>query len=401
MKTQGRSIVLVIVLLLIIGAIAYLEETKAGPSAGTPSGVSDDIPIATSTPTTITSTSTAMTVAARNALIAQKATQYPRAKEIVDPTGFINTPEGSLGASSVPVTIAQYIGKKVILLDFWTYSCINCQRTLPYLTTWYKEYEDKGLVIIGIHTPEFDFEKDINNVTAATKEYGITYPVVLDSNYGTWDAYQNQYWPHEYLIDVDGFIREDHIGEGGYTDTETMIQTLLTERAQELGLTINIPSTPTVVNPANQMLDISPETYFGAERNVTFMNGTAGQTGTQALTLPTTFTGAGFYLGGSWDFEQQYAQNTGEADVVFPFYSKYVYIVASANTPTDVTVSIDGKPVGTLAGSDVVTKNGQSVVTISGSKLYNIVSLPNDAQHTLELHIPNAGVQVFTLTFGS
>ena len=145
---------------------------------------------------------------------------YPRAKEITDPTGFINTNKVSIKGSR----------GKVILLDFWAYSCCNCQHTQPYLNDWQKKYADKGLLIIGVHKPEFEFEKDPANVEAAVREAGIRYPVVLDNHDGTWNAYNQLYWPTMYLIDDNGFVRYKHIGEGSYGETEAKIKALLAER---------------------------------------------------------------------------------------------------------------------------------------------------------------------------
>ena len=150
--------------------------------------------------------------------IGNKEARYDKAKEISSPDGFINT---------APITISELIGEKVILIDFWTYSCINCQRTLPYLNAWYEKYKDSGLAIVGIHTPEFGFEKEYDNVLAAAKKFGVTYPVVLDNDYATWRAYSNRYWPRKYLIDIDGYIVYDHSGEGAYDQTERKIQELL------------------------------------------------------------------------------------------------------------------------------------------------------------------------------
>ncbi len=149
-----------------------------------------------------------------------KEADYPRAKEITAPTGFINTNGVSIRGSR----------GKVILLDFWTYSCYNCQHTQPYLNDWQKKYADKGLLIIGVHKPEFEFEKDPANVAAAVKEAGIHYPVVLDNRDGTWNAYNQLYWPTMYLIDANGFVRYKHIGEGSYAETEAKIKELLAEK---------------------------------------------------------------------------------------------------------------------------------------------------------------------------
>ncbi|MBI4121430.1 MAG: redoxin domain-containing protein, partial [Candidatus Ryanbacteria bacterium] len=156
---------------------------------------------------------------------AEKARQFEEAKEISSPDAFINTSGISIG---------ELVGKKVILIDFWTYSCINCQRTQPYLNAWYKKYRDQGLEIIGIHTPEFEFEKKLENVQEAVRQAGIQYPVALDNDYSTWTAYKNRFWPRKYLIDIDGYIIYDHAGEGAYDETERKIQEALLERAMRL-----------------------------------------------------------------------------------------------------------------------------------------------------------------------
>ena len=351
MKTS-KTISLIVAVLVIAGAITFIEMHKAGGGVVV-SG--DDF----ASSTEIAAPAAGAASSSRAEIIVQKALEYPKAKEIVDPTGFINTPNG------LPITISQYIGKKVILIDFWTYSCINCQRTIPYLNSWYTKYEDKGLVIIGIHTPEFDFEKDINNVKAAVQKFGIAYPVVLDSDMGTWNAYGNLYWPREYLIDIDGFIREDHIGEGGYSDTENTIQQLLLERAQALGQSVSGIATTTVSNPAPQMQTISQETYFGSFRGMDVSSN----------------------LVGDWSVESEYAQSGNDSSIVFPYTAKDVYVVASSDVPSTAQIFIDGAPAGT--------------VTISNAQLYTLVSGKAVSSHTLTLKIKNPGVKIFTLTFGS
>src|SRR5919198_6234078 len=151
--------------------------------------------------------------------------QFKLAPELTKISGYIN---------SDPITLADLRGK-MVLVDFWTFSCINCIRTIPYLNAWYEKYADDGLVIVGVHTPEFEFEKDYNNVKAAVEKFGIKYPVALDNEKQTWSAYENRYWPRKYLIDSEGYIRYDHIGEGAYAETEKVIQSLLAERAGYMG----------------------------------------------------------------------------------------------------------------------------------------------------------------------
>jgi thiol-disulfide isomerase/thioredoxin len=202
---MNKKIILVVVLILIVATIVYLERGK----------------VESSKEFNVTE------IEIKDSVIAQqKALKYRKAAELVNPNGYLNSDN---------FTIAQYIGKKVILIDFWTYSCINCLRTLPYLNSWNEKYGQDGLLIVGVHSPEFDFEKDYNNVKMAVEKNGIKYPIVLDNEHLTWDAYINRFWPHKYLIDIDGFIVYDHIGEGRYNETESEIQKALLERRERLG----------------------------------------------------------------------------------------------------------------------------------------------------------------------
>ena len=311
--------------------------------------------------------------------VLEKEKIYPRAIEISNPTGFINTNSTKIG---------DLIGKKVILLDFWTYSCINCLRTIPYLNNWYSKYKDQGLEIIGIHTPEFVFEKDYNNVLSATKRLNITYPVVLDSNYGTWSAYSNQYWPRELLIDIDGFIVHDSIGEGNYAESEAKIQELLKERASVLNISQSFSGTDItqILNQGDLSKIASPETYFGAERNY-LSNGYSQKVGEQILTDPSSIELNHLYLSGKWNFQNEYAQSESALSKIFYRYnSKNVYFVASAPENITLHVNVDGKDL-----SDVI---------VNENRLYNIVSGSDYGQHALILTADKPGLNAFTFTFG-
>ena len=209
MKT--KTITLILVLIAIASAITYLESLK-------PVRISPQEAVIRPN---VAAGNLSNAAQEERILNRDKLAKYPFAKEIVNPSGYINTDK---------ITVSELIGKKVILIDFWTYSCINCQRTIPYLNSWYEKYGDKGLEIIGVHTPEFLFEQKYENVLAAVNKFGVKYPVVMDNNYSTWTAYGNLYWPHKYLIDIDGFIVYDHIGEGAYDEAEQKIQELLQER---------------------------------------------------------------------------------------------------------------------------------------------------------------------------
>ncbi len=320
----------------------------------------------------------------------------PKAPEITHPSGFINT-------DGKPITIAEFKGKKIVLLDIWTYSCINCQRTLPYVVSWYKKYKDMGLEVIGLHTPEFAFEKVQKNVEDATKRFGITYPVVMDNDYATWTAYGNQYWPRKYLINEDGEIIYDHIGEGNYEETEKEIQKALSELNQK---TISSPATnipPPVVQAS------SPETYFGSRRNEYLGNGRAGVSGEQSFPEPLAVSSNTLYLIGQWNIQPEYAETSatvgtdtvGSDRIDYTYQAKGVYFVAGAKTAIDVEVLRDSKPIdSSVAGADIFYKNGKSFARISENRLYKIIEDTSAGKHFLEFIVSNPGLQAFTFTFG-
>jgi thiol-disulfide isomerase/thioredoxin len=328
-----------------------------------------------------------------------KAGAYPRAPEISNPSGFVNTPRLSSGQEG-PITIGEFREKKVVLIDFWTYSCINCQRTLPYVKAWYDKYASQGLEIISIHTPEFAFEHVLSNVEQAVKSDGILYPVILDNDYGTWNAFGNQYWPRKYLIDIDGYIVYDHAGEGDYDVTEAAIQKALKERATVLGVSTDVSGTaiPQGVITTNESQIGSQETYFGSARNEYLTNGVTFQPGLQTLTIPVSIDANKLYLGGTWNFLGEYAQSQGITNsIVYKFQSRDVYFVASAPTGALLTVLVDGKPIGTNAGADVAA---DGAVTVKENRLYKLVHMPDYGEHTLEIQIKGTGLQAYTFTFG-
>jgi thiol-disulfide isomerase/thioredoxin len=366
-----KQVILGIVIAFILGAIFYIQSQKperASPNSETPILVD---------------------LMSKE----EKAKMYEPAHEISSPDGFINIPK---------ITIAENIGKKVILVDFWTYSCINCQRTIPYLNSWYEKYADKGLVIIGVHTPEFQFEQKYENVEQAVKKFAVQYPVVLDNDYSTWTAYKNRYWPRKYLIDIDGFIVYDHIGEGAYEETEKKIQELLKERITALGINDDLKNG--IVKPSEAPnVDFSkvgsPEVYFGASRNELLGNGQKGVAGFQMLENPEAISSNVLYLVGDWEFEAEYAKNRSPARIIFRYTAKDVYFVASAETAVKVNIILDGKPISKSAGSDVKI-GAQSSLLIKDDQLYKIVEGSNYEEHTLELLIENPGLKAFTFTFG-
>lgn len=333
------------------------------------------------------------------ARVQEKLTKYPVARRIVQPAGFINTPDGE------PITIEEFIGEKVILLDFWTYSCINCQRTLPYLTAWDEAYRDQGLLIIGIHTPEFVFEEDMANVQEAVDEAGIEYPLVLDNDRGTWTAYQNNYWPRKYLIDIDGFIVFDHIGEGAYEETEAKIQELLRERAQVLGEEVALNDAQVgEVEALDRENPRTPELYFGAWRNDALGNVEAKAEGSFSPVLPEELSGDTPYLSGEWTVAYEYAENTvSESRVVLPYRASKVHMVlAPRDEPVKARVLLDRQPIRQEdAGEDVIFGDGDPYVLIDRDDMYRLVETTDGwGQHLFELVIEQPGLEVYTFTFG-
>jgi cytochrome c biogenesis protein CcdA/thiol-disulfide isomerase/thioredoxin len=311
----------------------------------------------------------------------QKQAKYKKVPELSSIDGYVNT-------DGKPITLESLKGK-VVLLDIWTYSCINCQRTIPYLNAWYAKYKDQGLEIVGLHTPEFAFEKVQANVEKAVKGFNIKYPVVLDNDYSTWNALGNQFWPRKYLVDIDGYIIYDHIGEGAYEETEKAIQNALKERAVRMGMEDKVstdtakPSTVVVVDSSKVN---SPEIYFGSSRNQYLANGSAGQTGEQTLSVPSTISFNKLYLGGTWNMTPEFAENKTASSIVFSYEAKNVYITAGSLQGVEVEIYKD----------DVLIKK----VVVRDEKLYTLIQDTDYGKHKLRIVIPKAGLQAFTFTFG-
>ncbi len=386
---ENRYIILIIALVVIAGTIFYFEQQKPDIS-----DVSDNVDIVkeslplekhdvkTAEQIKTLSESTKLNELTENDLkrIKSKARNYLRAKELVSPEGYINVNN---------ITLTDNIGKKIILVDFWTYSCINCQRTFPHLISWYDKYKDDGFVIIGVHTPEFGFEEKYDNVVKATEKWGIKYPVVQDNDYQTWSAYKNRYWPRKYLIDIDGFIVYDHIGEGGYVETERRIIELLEEKNDVLGLKRSISENISEPFLDNFVLATrTPEIYFGYGFERGQMGNTEGWKPEIMVSyeLPSELLDDKFYLEGSWKNNKDGMELKSKTGKIFLKYgAKDVNLVAGSSTEKEIIVKIDGKEVGRQ--------------TISDFDLYEIIQGDDYAPHTLELLVPE-GVMVYTFTFG-
>jgi len=307
------------------------------------------------------------------------------APEFSETEDWFNTP------GDRPLTLTQLRGK-VVLIDFWTYTCINCIRTLPYLKAWDAAYRKDGLVIVGVETPEFAFEKDAGNVQDSIEQFGLHYPVVQDNNMGTWNAYSNEYWPADYLIDAKGNVRYATVGEGDYDKTETAIRALLAQAGAKVGS----HSRPTdVVVPTEAA---TPETYLGTRRAEGWINGP--QSGTHEYGAPHQGELAlnRFAFSGTWNIAEQPAEAVAQAGIEVEFLAKNAYLVLSSQNekPLPVHVYLDGRQIPTAdSGADV----HDGVVTVRRQRLYWLVSLPRDEQHRLALRFA-PGVTGYAFTFG-
>ena len=305
---------------------------------------------------------------------------------------WLNTPDGQT------LQLADLRGK-VVLVDFWTYSCINCIRTLPFITEWDRKYRDKGLVIIGVHTPEFNFEKSPDNVLAAIDKYNIEYPVALDNDYQTWRAYRNNFWPAKYFIDHHGNIVWQHFGEGAYAESEQVIQQLL----RDAGLLDSEMPTTALESEVDFQSIGTPEIYFGYGRISHF-----GQQATMRpdrvvhFTEPQTIASNTFYLVGDWNIQAEHAELVnGPGKIIIRYKAKQANIVLTADQPTHAEVRLDGGFLDeTNRGQNVVLTDGVSTVNVQQDDLYNFTATSDAGEHVLEVSFPVPGVWAFAFTFG-
>jgi cytochrome c biogenesis protein CcdA/thiol-disulfide isomerase/thioredoxin len=292
--------------------------------------------------------------------------------------------------NSRPLSLASLRGR-VVLVDFWTYTCINCIRTLPHLEAWDKRYRSAGLTIVGVHTPEFPFERDAGNVQAAIRSDGIHYPVVQDNEYGTWNAYGNQYWPAEYLIDARGHVRYTHFGEGDYAKDERAIRTLLRDAgARRLGAM-------TRVHGEQPPALATPETYVGTNRADGFLSGPYPGVHDYP-SLAGSLRPNGFSLGGTWTESGEQGTSGAGAAIDVEFVSRRVFVVLgpAGGRAHRVRVLLDGKPIPDAeAGGDV--RGG--VMTVRRQRLYNVVALPREETRRLTLEF-DPGISAYSFTFG-
>jgi cytochrome c biogenesis protein CcdA/thiol-disulfide isomerase/thioredoxin len=281
--------------------------------------------------------------------------------------------------NSEPLTLRGLRGH-VVLVDFWTYSCINCLRTLPYVERWYETYRRDGLVVVGVHTPEFAFEHVPSNVERAVRSLGVTYPVALDNGYGTWSAWGNRYWPAKYFVDRRGHVRYAHFGEGEYEKSENVIRTLLAEKGLPSPVSGSIPDqTPTDL--------LTPETYLGSARIDRFVGSRLVRGRETTYTIPRVVPQNAFAYGGRWTVERERIVAGAGARLRLSFHARKVFLVlGSGGAARSVRVVLDGKPVKT--------------VRVTEDRLYTLVDRSGEpADHTLDLAF-SPGTQAYAFTFG-
>ena len=306
----------------------------------------------------------------------------------VHPKGWLNSPGLSATALS----------GKVVVYDFWTYSCVNCVRTLPYVRAWYDRYGSDGLVVIGVHSPEFDFEKDHGNVEEAVKRLEVTWPVALDDDMAVWNAFGNRYWPAKWITDRQGKVRYFHPGEGNYAETENVIRALLgvaasSPRAQD-------PKEPQTA-PNEVAQNITQETYLGTERGSTAEEGQHAYAASELrLHQPA--------LVGTWQGESQLIRSVSpDASLSLRYLAREINLVMATGlpggAPVDVTVELDGKPVpeGFRTADTKVDDQGATYVRVQASDLYRLAFGPRVEEHTLRLTPRTPGLEAFAFTFGA
>lgn len=315
-----------------------------------------------------------------------------KAPELAGISGYFNAKEG--------LKISDLKGK-VVLVDFWTYSCINCIRTLPHLIEWDKKYRDTGLVIIGVHTPEFDFEKKPENVQDAIEKFGVEYAVVQDNEHKTWNAYANRYWPHKYLIDSNGYIVYDHIGEGGYIETEKKIQELLIEINKKANFNMS------QVEDKTPKVEITNELYSGFGFALPRNQNIGNKEGLQSGSVFEYKTNGDIkkdviYLEGKWRSNEDNLRAQGNSSILLGFTANSVNIVADSlnEKPLKVDVFVNGEYIDEMqAGSDVEFEGKRAYIIVDKPRLYNVFN-GYYGTYLLKLRIDSKDFSFNAFTFG-
>ncbi len=311
--------------------------------------------------------------------------------------------DGAVQWLNSPPLTPQALKGKVVLIDFWTYSCINCLRALPYVKAWADKYRSEGLVVIGVHAPEFAFERNVNNVIQESKKLGIDYPIAIDNNYSIWRAFNNQYWPAHYFIDAKGEIRYEHFGEGEYPQSERVIQQLLKEAgAKNVNTSISQVQAKGVEQAAGQDSDISPETYLGYMRSQHFASDNKVTDAPADFTISDPLDLNEWGLQGNWTVgDEKITLNKPNGRITYRFHARDLHLVLGPQEQGKqirFKVTLDGKEPGEMHGSDI-SASGEGVVT--DQRLYQLIRQPDaGGEHSFTIEFLDAGVNAYAFTFG-
>jgi thiol-disulfide isomerase/thioredoxin len=309
--------------------------------------------------------------------------------------------EGGTWIQGGPVSIRALRDKAVVVVDFWDYTCVNCIRTLPYVAGWHRRYAKDGLLIVGVHAPEFSFAREGSHVKEAAERFGLEYPIVLDNDYAIWRAYSNRFWPAKYLVDAKGRIRYYHFGEGSYQESEVAIQNALRDLSPGLSLPPPMDPMRDSDRPGALCYRVTPELYLGHAR------GQFGNPEGVVRDRPHDYRDPGrhaegaSYLGGRWRVEQECARAEGPgAAIALRYTAKDVNLVmaphAGAISQAEVILAADQKP-----GEDVRIEDGRSIVTVDRPRMYNLVANESVVPGALELRVRQAGLSAYAFTFVS
>jgi thiol-disulfide isomerase/thioredoxin len=314
---------------------------------------------------------------------------------------------GGYWVNSEPLTMEALRGKAV-LIDFWDYTCVNCIRTLPYVTEWHSRYKDKGLVVAGVHAPEFSFARELDGVKRAIEEFGIGYPVVMDNGYAIWQAYANRYWPARYLVDKDGYIRFYHFGEGAYQETESAIQALL----RELDPNAEFPPPMQPVRredaPGAVCYRVTPEIYLGYQRGR--IGNPAGYRPKETASYrdPGLHAEGFFYLNGEWRADEECVMkpwgSSGESRITIRYTAKEVNLVMNQllGRSGRAYLTLDGAPLPREhAGEDARFRDGRAYIEVEAPRMYRLVNSPDIGNHELEITTTDPGAAAYAFTFVS
>lgn len=395
---------------------AYNEPTAAPSSTATTASPGADVPTATAESESDTSEMEDSSGGGIHDVVMLPTGDEKDVPEIRDIESWIN---------SEPLTFEEQRGK-VVLVDFWTYTCVNCIRTLPFLKAWYEKYQEHGLEIVGVHAPEFEFEKERDNVVKATEDFGITWPVAQDNKMGTWKAFDNRFWPAKYLVDKDGKIRYSHFGEGSYDETELWIRSLLIEAGANLSEipanTVPEPRPSLGAGVAQPGFGLTRELYAGYGRNVGALLGRSSppyitqreyydnRDGEFSYEDPGNYENHFLYIQGRWRNEEErlvHARDTvGYLDYLAnKFFATSVNAVMAPGEggPVRVRVLLDDEPISKdNAGVDVMFNGSDGpYILVDEWRLYNVVTLPEFEGHVLKLSSNSRDLSVFAYTFGA